>query len=900
MSGDERSLSIVIAGSLRLHGGNRMLVVYAEVVYVVLSIMILSAQSILLSAHIPADGLPDDFSEERVQWQLRDVWRLEFTGNTTFTDKNLKSSLALDGTTQGTVDVTRPLGDFCQIVTERLTAGYRQSGFYEVNCETLFDQDRNCVRVTLVEGARYKRGPIVISKCDDPALAEMIEQLLLFNRPVRLGAEPQYASAPGSVPQHNFAAGPPVVSSESPSQKSGPMWKPDGFASFSKQSETAVADQIETLLKEHGYGFAEVSVEIKPDPETRTARLIVDLSRIGSPQPVREIQFQGLTRHTPEQLLDFLNLSHSQLYDTHQLRQHITQSLLRTGRFIHVATTSETPFDASQPVALFVRVREFERVPPLSESISPELEVGLKLAQWLNNWQESGSDLHFVLRFSSLETPIDLSTIGQAVGGSVGETVARNTSSFGLRDMNLEFITAPGEGGLLRIQAGTSKGKVLVDYSVLLTRQQVGIIAWPTQRKWLISDPTAGVTQTLQLSGLPEADEGRNFKLLGGFGFKSDSANAVAPVSAQIHVDAAGILDLMVRPDSGTVTLMEDGVCTCTGNGWSLKVDAESGALIQMTSESVGPEGSGMKSITAEPGLLARRLAEVSEKSSTMANSAKSAEGWKSLLTFSAQEVVAFCEQSGDRASPVLMAVLKNQSAISQVADQLEDLTHREHFQIPADTKQQTGSSDSTTWMLNIARSLLPAGTMPHRLSNALMLANTQQEVRPLLRLVNEVERDPVHGPLTCLLTATLIQTERARLARAGLARLDSASADAELRLLLKDPGVIREFLFGGIQFLRKVPDDQMQLLLLSADEMMKTPATDDQPSQPGVDIKPLLMLVRNHPSEDPMEVVASLYGMAWTIGGKSFVESVLESYVAPTQTIRVLQLPETPTTPLR
>jgi hypothetical protein len=197
-------------------------------------------------------------------------------------------------------------------------------------------------------------------------------------------------------------------------------------------------------------------------------------------------------------VLDHLKLPQPLSY-SEDLRLLIIESLEESGRFRSVAVSPEIPFGPGQAVPLFVRVVEFEEVPPLNESLTPEQEAAVRLSHWLNHWHESGDDLviHVVLYPGQLSE--------ESLDSVFGFKRFLAQMAFGdpsVQEANAELVLCPAGGGLLRMQSRSSQGKPQPRRTLIVSKDLSGIHFENTDRAFRTGPLESGCTLAISLQSL--------------------------------------------------------------------------------------------------------------------------------------------------------------------------------------------------------------------------------------------------------------------------------------------------------------------------------------------------------------------------------------------------------------
>lgn len=182
------------------------------------------------------------------------------------------------------------------------------------------------------------------------------------------------------------------------------------------------------------------------------------------------------------------------------------------------------------------------------------------------------------------------------------------------------------------------------------------------------------------------------------------------------------------------------------------------------------------------------------------------------------------------------------------------------------------------SWALHGLKGLVPTGSAPHRLLSAFRHTKKSGDSTALTTLVQQIRQDEGHGALTCLATGQLIASLRPAVAAVGLERLKQQELPREILSLLEEPCVIGNLLRRSVIMLRNLSQDEVTLLTTFAQGSDVSITQDDANSQV-YDVRPIIAVIRNHPSEDPNEILRQIFTMAWTFQGYALVKKHLTDW---------------------
>lgn len=580
-------------------------------------------------------------------WHLRDVWRLQFEGNETFDADDIRDALALDGEVQVTVDPDRSLDDFHQAVLKRLQDGYRSLGFEKVSATITAEQGGQPLTIRITEGARYKSGPIRITG-DSTVDAAAFRNAMMI-KPLK--------------DERNPAAG----------RTDEKIWVEGEHIQISEARMKELRKKTDRILREIGHHFPEYELSFVPNHETRQTELHIDLSDLGRRQPVSEIKFTGLTRHTEDEILDFLRLP-KDLHATTQLTQRIERSLENTGRFVYVRAHIDEAFGPDHAVPLHVELLEYEKVPKLTEVVRGKQAALMQLARWLGKLPESGEDMHLTVSAKASENDI----------AAAMQQVSTHSLPAALqpREMQLDFCLSGKGGALVRYKARNLSNETIVDVSVLLTRQAAGLFDWREKRTWVSNGTAGGVVTTVSLMGQEADDEGHEFTCNFSGGINN---NDRVPFSVTAMANPAALVDFFSEwsdeknlPNGSVQYLSYE-------DAGKMEIDRETGRLLRL--EISSDRGK----LTAEGGtdLLQNAVAELRTQTAEWPNWRNEDRSTASFIRFVAAAVENTLKPAAadlPAAMPIVFRLLQDEAATYEFGDALSNIFGEGNFSIPSKT----------------------------------------------------------------------------------------------------------------------------------------------------------------------------------------------------------------------
>jgi hypothetical protein len=310
-----------------------------------------------------------------------------------------------------------PLVEFKRLLVEKTILGLRAAGFPWPQVSIADRLDR--LELNVQEGPRWKAGEIRVRGAQAADVGKLIDGLLL-NEPATASSADRESSWATGVPAH-----------------------------LDEPSRRQLARRVDKLLAQQGYTRASSKVEVVGEPARATALLMVTILDEGIPARVGDIELVGNKIHTRDQIFAYLQLPAEAILTADLCRQ-IEERLNSSGRF--VGCRFYPPAKGSSPR---LWLDEFAQAPRLDEPLSAEEEALIKLAAWVDGFEQRNEDL--LLSFSD--------------GGRW-----------------CEFILSPRQGFILQVgerQPPTQPDGF--DLAVVYSADQVALYSRQEARKWVVN-----------------------------------------------------------------------------------------------------------------------------------------------------------------------------------------------------------------------------------------------------------------------------------------------------------------------------------------------------------------------------------------------------------------------------
>ncbi|GAA5507763.1 outer membrane protein assembly factor BamA [Novipirellula caenicola] len=344
--------------------------------------------------------------------------RIEMVGNRSFSKHTLLKELKAQ---PEFLIASHAFGDeskLANVIERLLVKGYRNEGFDQasVQCQQVTTQTKPSLsrwEIIIDEGKQIRCGQVRIQS------AKQIDPQSLERRLTQAFAEatafPNFVEINGNVITHW------VNEQGKESKLKDPVWKTGDEVRF--DSELGLRQQVIQAIEDLGFSRSDVLVRFEVDRDKQTADLLVEILDEGVADRISEIDIQGNSINTKEQILAYLGVSVGDPIARRDLQQW-TKRLWDSGRF----KKHQFRFD-KQTQSLSLEVEECSGLPPLDEPINKIATVLLKASQWLAGIAARGDDIEtfnawgndklLVIEsndglFAEFRSPLDTSTDAQS------------------------------------------------------------------------------------------------------------------------------------------------------------------------------------------------------------------------------------------------------------------------------------------------------------------------------------------------------------------------------------------------------------------------------------------------------------------------------------------------------
>ncbi|MCF7974743.1 MAG: hypothetical protein K9N55_13075 [Phycisphaerae bacterium] len=716
----------------------------------------------------PLPGLVGAFS---------DPARLTFEGVTTFSAEEIRRALMKNPDFLLASHPAARFGDYLPAVRTLVRMGYYHSGFPEAQVSVAVDGNSETIGVKVSEGPRCVCGEIEVVGAKTLPTDMFISQLI----------ERRQRTAHASSAKQLRA-----------SKTDDPIWQTGKPAPFDKPSLDQLSSRIRSVLSELGYYFSQFTVAVVPEPDTSSARLLVQIETEGS-RSIGEIVVSGHKKNAREDILQYLDLAEGMQFD-HDLLSKINQQLWDSARFLDYSVTPEADVDRTA-IRLKIFVREYEPAPALSEAFSPEEHLLLRFGDWLTEFCHREDDLMV---------------------------------SIPLKDINvrLQAVISPTQGLLLAARHHDDGQAVDPFNAVILAQKKITVFSPTRQAKFVLPASESHIIVRLSVLPNPDPNEEKLFTITPGVGVNNNQPGD--PYSLEIKLAPVFFLYCLHKDNIDVTHLLDQGIVTFgSDNEFLVKIDTQSGRLIEMIH--AGRDG-GRIVLTVDRGLFDESMAHLEQSTSEHANRLVPQRPVGSTVRYLSECPLlhlGLYQQYGDRlgcseealgvAIPLLGRVLEDTTAPFDEWGLERRGVGEDHFVVPIRQTTQAASpmgrivSSIAAQVFGGCHELFPPGSWPVTLARETvfvlggMAKYTDMELR-------RIYQSPQTGPIGYLATARLLTHVNKPLSRIfavkGLERLSFSDFQKDLSLVTEEDYLLFRCFDRLARALRDLDESDIDVLL--------------------------------------------------------------------------------------
>jgi tetratricopeptide (TPR) repeat protein len=795
--------------------------------------------------------------------------RLVIEGAKTFSPKDIKETLSLHPEFLLAADPDAPLID-CVVKTERLIrAGYRNTGFPDVQVNASANNRAHTISVNVKEGPRYQAGEIRIRGNKAIPIAQLVARL---TQPY-----PPQDALPRSPREGRGKSGTCWVDHKGNNvELIDPVWRPGKPAPFpATVNDWRLHREVFDALADLGFFSARFSVDVVANPATKKADLVIDISNEGTRSKIANVTIAGNKANSREEILKCIGYR-AGLPATRDELAAVQERLWRSGRFIKSEVTMFRPATTADGAVLSIKLLELRVAPPLGKALSPEEAIFLKCRDWLANSDRWGGD--FVCECNGVE------------------------GSFCL-------VFSPGDGAFSSIKYNSTPEQKPAVFAAIASPTETGLYDLVGKRK-LTARPAHGqlvCNVALHLDDNANKEEEGRHNLACGLGITSGSSKLSSPLDLVLSLDPVFFVEMANRADTKCST--EKGVLTAANADGVVRVDAASGRLLdyaatkpvekgvagsqanqkKVAAKSSPKELPGKMRFSVVPGEFQRRVDALHAATAKFPNAYVPKRPISSLLRF-AFEYDAVWEWLGrtnnKEVRPVVQRMLGNN--VCEPLDKMAISYFRggegetptgdsDSFSIPrapgANAVLEQTNSDAAriaSFVLAVAHEAFVPGSWPDAVGRdavTILHGYGDAAAADLKRIYRSEENGPICFLAASVATAKCNPTIGDLMATRGLECLSLKDFRKDYAVLLDPKCPSGQFLQRVVEFLRDADDKDIKSL------------SSLLPPDGAVAFRAWLYGVRQNPNQPAVDALPPLLDAAWENGGREYVKTILDAF---------------------
>lgn len=326
---------------------------------------------------------------------LNDPSKFVFVGCETFRPDELARGLVGDPKMIVARQPEQSLEALLRLIESRLLEGYQSSGFPDAHVVAELNAEKDRIVVRITEGPGFVWGDVRISGNRAISSADLKTWLSEKHPRGPRGAVVIDTKSDDQSPVAAKKAKTPRLMDHSGNIVRGkPAW-------FSESALALLKASVQKGCEDQGYFAARFRLEVLREAKSNNAPLRIVFDDEGPLGTLQDVEFIGLKRHTPDEVLSELFLQRgASAKGIHA--GDIERQLAASGRFVSQKVTLHHTSDAPSDLRLKIEVVEYELAPKLSEPLTRRAEILRRFALWVEQFSNQPQD--FVIRWTC---PID-------------------------------------------------------------------------------------------------------------------------------------------------------------------------------------------------------------------------------------------------------------------------------------------------------------------------------------------------------------------------------------------------------------------------------------------------------------------------------------------------------------
>lgn len=785
---------------------------------------------------------------------------LAVEGCKTFTPDTVVAALASNADVVLAAHPAAPLEAYRTVLCERTTAGFQRAGFPYVTVAAKVDSKAEKIRIAIDEGPRYTAGPVLV-RGNSRISADELTKVLTSRRPPD-GARRVRVHSAHENPVYKW-----IDNNGNDAEMKDPVWEPGKPAASDPATYQLLQQCTRRALSDQGF-FPAFRISLLPQSDGKTASLLIEIMNEGRKAVLGKITITGNKKNTREEILNYLVLC-PELPFQPNWQAEIEHRLWRSGRFIKATVTIgelasagvDYPSTGDNRVPMQIDVVESPWAPRLLEPLSAEQKALLKFRDRLVNPNHWPDDLVLT---------------------------AQNKSS------RLHIVFSPKEGVIGRIEwsaASDSWYPERFDGTFVFTDRLRGVVCHRPARAGMLATvtgtPGSRVLGSLVMDLMEKPDDdGNSRRCLFSAGAKSlAEGESPRPFDLAFEIPPSYIIAMTTLDEDVTCSIRE-GVLTVISAKERLRVEAETGRLLEWKAVNKQKGETGTAEIKFEQGAFHAAMAKIEEAAARFPNHYDADAPWTSWVGLLCCDGFLDSLKKLDPESRRWLRLVRvtQKKGVLEGPDGLSEIirpllpkwsNHDDRFTIPLDSPGWEGTASSTMqyailyFGLPVVDKVFSRHSWPWTFSRELMLTATQQTKYTSAELERLCISDRT-GPVFYLTAATvldMVNPQAAKmLAQRGLVRLADGDFQKDCRELLLADGAAGRCARRIAQAVRDLEPSEVDAIL--------GPRSDGEPSV----LADVIRVLRAEPDRPIDEAILDAMTVAWNAGQREQVKARLAS----------------------
>lgn len=692
--------------------------------------------------------------------------RVAFRGCQVISQSDVSWAILHDPEVQFASTPSSPLDQYLSLLGQRTKLAYLASGFPAAQASAHIEGGK--ILVQIIEGLRYRCGPVQVSGDDTVPAAQLIARL---TRRKPRGTFSHWTDERGAF----------QIGMDRSQADEDPTWAVGNWAGFDGVSEQSLRNRVQTALAE--LGFAEAKFDVRYTLENRQAVIHVTILDGGQRTTFSKIEVAGLKNGRREDFLRIAGLSEGQAGGIDELLA-AQRRLWDSGRFQKHLIAIEPGLSTRSKWPVRFTVGEVADIPSLDQPLPSVDQAMLKCRNWLLQQIESGDDL---VASSSWPGTCDFRLAMGRGGGLIRMKVAgKYWASHGAADSPSTEYAMAIEGHSVRLYGISDSQKLVIHRS----------------------KPIGG--NVLIVGKAITDNSGRKWSFNMGMAARTDTSG----IDLQVDIPPALVLDNLHDP--AMTAQVADGVMTATSKGIRLRIEVSTGRLLECKWKNSSSTGE----IALRHGALQEELARL-EQDDPGRDFYDPAHPVSSFAAFLTDEALRgpWVGASGKARSPQLSSVIGKLLGPSVFESLDRDQSWLDDSETDFSLPRDSGKSNPLDFilsMLPLNDSLFERGSWPWTLSREELLIATGR-IQTLQAELERVLNSNQAGPLGHLMTAYMVRPYAPRVAefvaRRGLTFLQPADFHKDVHVLVEGDGLAAQVLCRIADQLRHLPQQDVDVL---------------------------------------------------------------------------------------